>query len=162
MAGIFSGIANAKVYRGGQYFTPGLYRVRIAQISVFSSEKHNGRNYCAVETEVVETTANEYGPGSTVSWVQDMSKPSALSNCKEFALALNPGANPSEITEEVMDTLCGPEQPATGLEIDAEVFTKTSQEGREYTRIQWRAAEGAFAGKGTGAQSEQGEAQVPF
>jgi len=163
---IFAGIENARVYRGGQYFQPGMYRVRIESISLFQSEKHNGRWYFAAETSVVETSAPEYGPGSTVSWVQDMSKQSAHSNCKEFALAINPGCNPDEITEEVMETICGPEQPAAGSIVDAEVFHKTSKEGRQYTRVQWRAAEGDFVAGNSNDESPSSSpeetGQVPF
>lgn len=138
---IFAKISEAKVYRSGQYFTPGTYEVTIENISYFQSERFGGRWYFAVETRVVETTSEDYKSGEIVSWLQDMSKPSSLSNVKQFALSLTPGARDEDINEEVMETLCGPEQPASGLRIAADVVRKTSREGREYTRVSWRAVD---------------------
>jgi hypothetical protein len=136
---IFAKIREAKVYSAGQYFKPGSYEVEIDKVAYFQSDRNAGKWYFVVETRVVSTTS-EYKAGESVSWLQDLSKMSSLGNVKQFALSLTPGATEQDITEEVMETLCAPEQPAAGLRIGADVVTRTSKEGRDYTLVQWRVA----------------------
>ena len=154
---VFSGIENAQVYSGGRYFTPGRYRVAVDQITLFDSKQKPGVKYFCVEATVLHTTSIDYSEGDSVSWLVDMSKPSAQSNCKGFAKALNPGTKDSDITEEVMLGLVSPENPANGLTVDVEAFNAQARNGGEYTRMNWSCATGDWR-----APANTVDEEVPF
>jgi hypothetical protein len=160
---VFSGIENEQVYSGGRYFTPGRYRVAVNQISLFDSKQKPGIKYFCVESTVLHTTSADYQEGDSVSWLVDMSKPSAKSNCKGFAVALNPGTKASDVTEDAMLVLVSPENPANGMTIDVEAYHAKARNGGEYTRMNWSCATGDWRAPAPEVSSDQdGDEDVPF
>ena len=158
---VFAGIENDQVYSGGRYFQPGRYRVAVNQITLFDSKQKPGIKFFCVETTVLHTTSDVYSEGDSVSWLVDMSKPSAKSNCKGFAMALNPGTKSSDITEEVMLSLVSPENPANGLTVDVEAYHAKAKNGGEYTRMNWSASTGEWRAPTSSGESESDE-EIPF
>ncbi len=130
----------------GQYFTPGLYRVAVKQVSFFESQRKKGKWFFAVEFAICNTTARAYSPGQTVSWVQGMESDYAFENISSLLLSLNPDAAVSDINKKLIKELCSPEQPATGAEVDAEAINKVRRDGEgEYTVVNWRSVTGEWS-----------------
>ena len=145
MSNPFSGIGSARVYGAGQYITPGQYELQVTEVKLVNSEKDAGRQFFCVEGTVLN--ANEvafesggWRAGSTVTWLVDMRQPSALSNCKQFALALTPELSENDIDESAMMGLVGPDQPAKGLKIDCDAINIKTKSGNDFTKCQWRAS----------------------
>ena len=157
--GVFSGIEKAEVYSSGRYITPGRYRMVVNQILLVDSKQKRGVQFFVVEATILHTTSPDYEAGDNVSWLVDMSKQVAHSNCKNFAMALNPDAKDGDITEEVMDALVGPDNPGQGITVDCDASTRTSRAGNDYTRVDWKAATKEWVGGSSAKASDDG---VPF
>jgi len=87
-----------------------------------------------------------------------MDKQVSKANCLKFALALNPGSEAGDITKKEMLALVGPENPAEGLTVDCEAFISQSKAGRDFTKLNWSAANGDWIG----SSSSSTEESVPF
>ena len=149
MSNPFSGIGSAKVYGAGQYITPGHYSLQVSEVKLVQSEKDAGRTFFCVEAAVlacndVAASTGSWQPGSTTTWLVDMRQPSALSNCKQFALALTPELGENDIDEEAMMSLVGPDNPAQGLKIDCDAINIKTKSGNDFTKCQWRSAGSLF------------------
>lgn len=129
------------------YLKPGLYRLIVEEVSFFPSSKTNSREkFTCVEATIQHTTNGDFFPGQRVTWMQKMSLDSAVSNVKKFALALNPEATDRDITKEVIKQLCGPQQPARGIIVDADAYEITTKKtGSPFTVVNWRAATGEWS-----------------
>ena len=137
MAGRFSGISQAQTSKSGRYLKPGNYELEIHEVTCFESQAQAGRNYFCVEVDVITTTSEEYRPGDRLTWLVDMGKPSALSNCKKFALALDAKSTDADITEELMEALVSSDQPARGVRIGASAHIVKTRAGNDFTEVTW-------------------------
>ena len=145
----FSGIGKAQEYKSGRYLDPGTYTLSIASITLVDSKKEKGRKFFVVEAEVLSSNNPDFRVGDLVTWMVDITPKLvegeivvpeiSLSNCKAFAKAVL-DCTDNDITEETMDKLCGPEQPASGINVVADAFNITTGKGGEFTKIRWSAA----------------------
>jgi len=139
MSNHFGGMGSATVFGAGQYIQPGVHDLEVKNVSVIASQRNPGRHFFCVEFRVAKSEVHPVG--STVTWLVDLEKPSkdtAFSNIKEFACALL-GVEATEVTEDVMDAMCTPEQPSAGMGVVAEAWHKSTQAGGVFTRIRWQA-----------------------
>jgi hypothetical protein len=158
---VFSGIEKAEVYGGGANIRPGQHSLKVKELLVHRSRQKNGVVYFVAEFEVVAstgdrpTTAKElpegqrsplskpHIPGESVSWIVDMSQPSALSNVKGFAIALAPDVAEADVTEAMMlalvnsDEEAGEVQPARGIVVHADAFVVLTRKGSDFTKIRF-------------------------
>ena len=163
MSSVFSGIDKAEVYGSGANIRPGMHVLKVGEMLIHKSRK-TGAPLFIVEFEVVSstgdrpTTAKElpegsraplseaHKPGESVSWIVDMTKPSALSNVKGFAMSLAPGTAESDITEGSILALInsdpekGDVQPAKGIVVHADAFMTLTSKGGDFTKIRWTAS----------------------
>lgn len=146
--GLFAGIENAENYKSGRFIEPGKYTLKVTAITLVDSKKERGRKFFVVEAEVVKTNNAEYREGDSVTWMVDVTpklvdgkqeiNPTAAANCSQFACAVL-DCTPKEVSEEVMDKLLGPEQPATGVLVSADAFVIQTKAGNDFTKVQWAA-----------------------
>jgi hypothetical protein len=99
--GRFAGLADVQVNKGGIYFEPGNYVVRLGKIDYKTTRK--GPTFI-VETEVVESDCATRGPGSKPSYVltRDQEFPHyQLADMKAFAAAVLSIDDPDTYVEPV-------------------------------------------------------------
>lgn len=137
---LFNGIQSAQVYGAGDYLTPGTHELEVHEVSTFESSQNPGRHYFCVESDVVSSTSDLHAPGTRVTWLVNMQQPSALSNCLGFALALDKEATASDIDEQTMEKICGPDQPARGIRVRAMAHNVKTRAGGDFTKVTWEAS----------------------
>jgi hypothetical protein len=100
--GVFSRIRETKVSGSGQYFEPGLYRVRIKGTKLVDSQKDAGKQFFIVETTVIESSCEKILPGVDRSQVIPLGETMSLPNVKAFVAAAS-GVDPldEEVNEKV-------------------------------------------------------------
>jgi hypothetical protein len=146
---IFAGIENAEVSNGGQNFRPGLYQMVINEVTTFQSRK--GPEYFLVKATVERTTSDAYSPGSQIDWLVNLNQDWAMSNVKEFALALIPAPVIAEarakgqahqlVTSKTIEEMIGPDQPCEGVKVDVNAVERISKAtGNPWTHARWQAA----------------------
>lgn len=150
--GRFSGMKDAQVSAGGNYFTPGIYLVEVEKVHMITTRK--GADMYIVETRVLESqspnppemmkdgspAAATKSPGSSPSYCVPMALDSALGNIKAFLAALL-GENPEEITEEVAEESIADSNPLKGMKVRVECTMVVTNAGRDFTKHTWRSAE---------------------
>ena len=137
--GIFGGIETAQTYGAGTHIEAGTHELEIHAVTNFESSQHAGRHYFCVEADVINSTNAVHVPGQRLSWLVNMQTPSALSNCLGFAQALDPAAKKDDITEELMEALCGSEQPSRGVRVRAIASMIKTRAGGDFTKVSWEA-----------------------
>ena len=103
-SGKFKGITDAKVFKGGQYFKEGLYKVKILAVKWVESARDKSE-YFVIETEVLESSNPEIAVGSERSQVIDYGQTMGLPNIKAFVAAAS-GIDPyasDNLNDEVVD-----------------------------------------------------------
>lgn len=141
----FDGIEEAKTSDRNPFIEPGIYLLEVQKITAF-----NGKNKVptfAAEFKVLEaqtTTGTPNAVGSTVSYVEKLTKDTALGNLKDFASGLS-GRPKSSITKNDMDLLVSEKQPAKGVKVRVEAFKTPTKAGGEYTVKRWSPYENVSA-----------------
>jgi len=164
----FAGIDGVSITGSSKFFEPGTFIVRIDGEKVISSQSEVGKRYAISECCIAAFTPgvsiskdangveiktpvspNAFAVGDVVGWRVDMSKKSALANCKGHGLAVmravyrENGKNPDDVTEDmitqpVMDALYAPHgSPAIGLFVKAEAFQVWTRAGKPFTVVKW-------------------------
>lgn len=150
--GMFDGIESASVSEKGKWFAPGSYEIEVRE--VLSKQTQRSGLCFIVGCKVLEASIDsEIGQGQEASWVQPFkNRQVALSAVKEFLCAVS-GFSPrdtQEISEQLdpiasrlLETIVGPTNPARGMHVHLEVFTRKTQSGSDFTVHQWRPSESA-------------------
>lgn len=151
---MFDGIESASVSEKGKWFMPGSYEVEIRE--VISKQTQRSGLCFIVGCKVLEASIDSEIPqGGEASWVQPFkNRQVALSAVKEFLCAVS-GFSPRDaqeisehldpIASRLLETIVGPTNPARGMRVHLEVFTRKTQAGTDFTVHQWRPSEAAPA-----------------
>jgi hypothetical protein len=135
MGSIFSGIKEAEPSRGGLYFKPGTYSVKILKCSQLKTRKRE--DAFLVETEVIESDSAEIKKGMRPSWmVMIREDTSALGNIKSFIAAAT-SSDEDEVDEAVGDYVIGAKQPLAGKIMKALVVNVPTRSGGTFTKVEW-------------------------
>lgn len=162
--GKFGKARDAKVFGNNQYFLPGNYKVKIKDTKLVDSAASPGKEFCVIETEVLESSNPEIAVGSERSQVIPLGEQMSLTNVKAFVSAAS-GVDPHDTDSgpkveafwaEVFGTSEYPKQyenffeyicetifsqnPIAGSEMDlecVEIITKKNQ--KQFTKHNWAA-----------------------
>lgn len=136
LAGLFSGIRNAKVSLGASYCKTGRYWGVIRVCKLDQSRK--GIIFAAVEMAIVNVIDNAQGLGhrigEEVSYYTDKSSEYFLSDIKGFIAAAT-GEDPDSITEEACAMVFGPQNPLQMTTVEWSGRDITTKTGGNYTKI---------------------------
>jgi hypothetical protein len=154
--GRFDGIEDTKVYKTGQYFKPGKYRVKINNVKWVKASV-GSKEFAVIETEVLESSNPEVPVGGERSHVIDMGGVMGMPTFKAFVAAAS-GVDPSvnSINEDVekywagvtgnhlaypkiCEMLC-PEDGVSPLEdevMDLECVEIKKKDGDPFTKHNW-------------------------
>jgi hypothetical protein len=155
--GQFDGIKDVDVSKGGQYFKPGSFRVKITGVKMVDSASSPGKSFFVVETLVLKSSNPEILEGAERSQVITMGQTMSLPNVKAFMAAASCVDPASEtINDEVeaywqkklnenvpFGRLCelvvSEANPLGGLEMDLEcVQITTKGEKKPFTKHLWQ------------------------
>lgn len=131
--GVFSRVREAKVSGGGQYFEPGLYRVRIKETKLIDSSKDAGKQFFIIETVVIDSNNEKIPSGVDRSQVIPLGETMSLPNIKAFIAAAS-GVDPldEEVNEKVEAFWSKLAGEAVDFEKVCDLFTETNPvEGEE-------------------------------
>lgn len=134
----FAGIGEASSTRGGNYFKPGLYAVRVRECKLITSRQKD--DLFIVECEVLKSSHESIVEGSTASWIVNMKHDASLGNIKGF-LAAALDCLEEEIDEEACELAISKENPLKNAEVDLECVLLTTRKGGEFTKHMWSPAE---------------------
>jgi hypothetical protein len=144
--GLFSNIETESSTKGGYWFVPGNYRVRIKR--TFVKETRGGSDAVIIETEILESNIPEIRPvGSAPSQVIMMNKDAAKGNVADFLRAAFSSAacmageptTPEEVplNEELANNAFGEDSPLPGVELNVEAFNIKTKANTDFTKIMW-------------------------
>ena len=154
MSGKFKGIEDAKVFKTGQYFKPGKYKVRINAVKDVDSAV-GSKSYFIVETTVMESNNPDIPVGGERSHVIDLGNVMGLPNVKAFVAAASgvDSTSPSindEVTaywskqvgehldfEKICNLLVSSANPLEGEIMELECFETKTREGGDFTKHNW-------------------------
>jgi hypothetical protein len=123
--GLYGGIQNSKFSEGGNYITPGVYRLEINK--VFGLRSRTNKDLFGVEFLVLEKNAeSKHKIGEQVSWMLNLANEPTLGNIKQFiqSVAGDPNADVTEtdvekILNEDPSKFGGVVQPFKGFKVRA-------------------------------------------
>lgn len=165
--GAFSNVRAAKVFKTGQYYLQGSYRVRVDTVKTIVSAEKTGKPFFIVETTCLESDNPDIEVGKEYSQVVDMQNIMAGANIKVFLAAAtgldaymdNDALNDSieqrwsEMLgrkvgmEEICEIATGSSNPLNGIELGLNCVnvrtrpTPLKPDGGTFTRYQWFALE---------------------
>ena len=121
------------------YLVPGEYsKLKVTQCKTIQSVRSPGKLFFVVDFEVLDSDTDL----KEAAWLVDLSYGEvALRDVKGFASSIMPQV---EITEEVMQQIESPDQPASGILVSATASSKITQSGGTFTKVVFR----PFAGEG--------------
>ncbi len=134
--GMFDGIEKASKSEGGAWLLPGQH---LFEISALKQPEHLRNGNCFIaELKVVESTAEAYEVGQSVSWIRNVTKHKemALGDIKAF-LAAVAGIGEDEIDSAGANAAVGDDQPFAGKQVKCEAFNKPTKAGGEFTHTLW-------------------------
>lgn len=141
-------VKSATPTQGGLYFQPGNYKVEIQRVKMVKSQT-NGKDFFAVETEVVESDNEKLGAGMKPSWLVELPgayPETSMGNVKDFLLAgytyLSQQAGEeapsvSDIGDEEADAVIGEDNLFAGAVLNVTAFNKVTRKGNDFTRVRW-------------------------
>lgn len=133
--GMFTGVEGASETGSYRYLVPGTWQLEITKVS--ANQTRHGEAFFAVDCKVIETTAEDYPPGSAVSWMVMKKHDAFLSNVKKF-IAVAAGADFDEVSEDDCEAVIGEDQPLTGKVLYAIAHNKTTKAGKPFTVVEWK------------------------
>ena len=137
--GMFSGIEDAQVSRGGSYLHHGPQEFcdGIAKIVRCSSGQTRKKvDFFVAELEIQENTNPNQPKGFKCSYMITMDKDAALGNLKQFASVAGE-TEESEVDEAGVEAICSADNPLEGVWIRFHAFNKKTQAGNDFTRVIW-------------------------
>lgn len=150
--GVFKDIKEAKTPSGsGQVFLPGKFLLKLGACKLIESSVKRASTFFIAEFEVVESDNEKRKPGSSMSWVIDLTGGKypdlSLGNVKNFlhvaysSFMLQAGEEPpaeEDIDEKMSNDAVSEENPLCGVFVSAEAWNKqTRDKESEYTRVKW-------------------------
>lgn len=150
MAGLFRGLGDAKISRGGLYFLPGNYVVEIQKVTTTRSQRDR-KDYFIIEAKVLESDNPERKPGMVPSQAIDIGNIMGFPNIKGFLAAAN-GIDPADEAaveealggdkaEETAEYAASDENPLAGMVLGLECFNIKTREGNDFTKHVWKPRE---------------------
>ena len=128
----------AQAPRNG-YLPPGLDGVmEIVQLKTVSSVKNNNRPIFVASLRFISGVGAL--EGQQFDWVAKADETAYLQNIKTLISSIKPEGDPRSIGKEVMEAMCGPEQPATGRQVRVRSEQILTQRGNEFTKVYWSPA----------------------
>ena len=122
--GIFDGMDKAVVQQGYRYICAGNWELEIQKCIV--SKTRQGEEFFVSDFKVVDSTAEDFPPGSEVSWMVMKRHDAFLGNVKGFiAAAMN--AKPSEVDEGDAEHCISEDQPLMGKTIYGQAYDKKTK-----------------------------------
>lgn len=153
-SGRFKGIKETKVFKTGQFFKEGKFRVKIKAVKWIVSAVDKDE-YFIIETEVLESNNIEIKVGDERSHVINMGNVMGLPNVKGFVAAVS-GVDPAatEINdlvqaywskqlgeyidfEQVCELICSDTNPLKDEEMELTCFMTKTREGNDFTKHVW-------------------------
>ena len=143
--GLFNGIKDAKINKGGVYLLPGdgggtaRYRLKVKLLRVMKTRKKEDQFIS--EFTVVESTNAKRPAGTDVSWLANLTKhEAALGNIKGLLAALF-NCTEDEVDETGADRAVEEEgeyaNPCEGMEVVCEATEITTRAGKPFTKCVW-------------------------
>lgn len=130
--GLFSGIKDAKVSRGGVYLEPGVYTARVEACK--SGVTRKGAGFFVVEMTVLESNNPKFTKGSSVSWMVVLDKEPSLGNIKHFA-AIATNTPEDEIDEAGIELIVSAENPLRGTILEISATNIKTKAGGDFTKV---------------------------
>lgn len=109
--------------------------VKIIEMKVIQSVKNNNRPMFIASIELVEGIGGQ--AGQRWDWVAKADERAYLQNIKSLICSLNPEGDPRSFGRELMEKLCGPEQPAAGLTVRCRTEQIQTSKGFDFTKVHW-------------------------
>lgn len=143
MAGIFSGITEAKARKGGNYIRPCAGIFRIDKVGTGRTRK-NFDYFCFEMTHILDldpkmhsAASPGHAVGEGVTWMTTSSNDSFLGNVKT-AISQVLECDPEGINEEAVVALCSDEQPIAGMLIEVHAILVKTRAGDDFTRVDFK------------------------
>lgn len=137
MTNPFAGFKDARSGRPSNYLSPGEYLLRVDKCKVGESRKKQG--FVAVEFTVVHAFSSDskHKAGEEVTWMLMTHHDSWQGDFKAFLSAIS---NTPEDRIEDNDGLqvVSEAQPLSGYVIKANVWTKQTKAGIDFTKVNWK------------------------
>ena len=134
---VFGEVEKASASEGGQYILPGMHLLEINKLLLKVSQK-DGDTLFIAEFKVIESDCEEMTPGSSRSWIVNMSnKQTGPGNVKAFFMGMGPDLQESDITKADMAKAISVEQPAAGIRLKCEAWHVETSKGGLFTRTRW-------------------------
>jgi len=134
--GVFSGIKEAQVNKGGVYLNKGNYLLEVEAVKLIQSRKKD--DLFVVETKVIECDGDEANPeGTSASWIANLTKhDAAMGNVKMFLQAVDPDLDDSSL-EAAADMAVGDDNPLKGETVKCQVSMIETRAGNPFSLHKW-------------------------
>ena len=149
--GMFDGMENAQIGRGGYYYKDGNYIADV--VKCYSQDTRKIGNMFIVESQIVWSNNPERKVGQVPSWCVVMDWDTALGHVKGFIAACN-GADPSDdeavkacftdaqgrdISVLAAEYAVSPDNPLAGTRLELEVYSSPSKKtGKDFSAHKWK------------------------
>lgn len=124
------------------YIYPGRFLMRVRSVAQYASQKPHQANtqWFRVDLDVLEGAKDGK---DAVAWVVNLSKGGDMAkrDIRGFVHALL--GKDVAISKDLMDRLCGAEQPGAGLTLRCEAVDKPTLAGNTFTQVFWTPDEAA-------------------
>ena len=137
--GVFSGIKQAQVNKGGVYLKEGNYLLEIEAVKLIPSRKKD--DLSVVESKVIEADGTDANvEGSSASWIANLTKhDAAMGNVKMFLQAVDPDLDDDTI-EQAADMAVGEDNPLRGEQVKCQVSMIETRAGNPFSLHKWFSA----------------------
>jgi hypothetical protein len=124
------------------YLYPGRFLMRVRKVSQYASAKPHQKDtqWFRVDLDILEGARDGK---DAVAWVVNLTRGGDMAkrDIRSFVHALL--GKDAPINKELMDQLCGAEQPGIGLTLRCEAITKPTLAGGDFTQVYWTADDAA-------------------
>lgn len=155
---IFDGIGGATQGKASHFLSPGSYPELTIKSVISSVGKKDGKQRVIAEFTItappVYSVADkailaglrergsdrgcwELEKGQEVTYMIDMSKPSALGNLNNLVCAIRSDIKPGDVTKALVYEIIGPNQPAAGVPVKAKAVAIKTGKGDDFTVVEF-------------------------
>lgn len=145
---------DAEVFEKGRYIVPGTYDLRVKEHRIQESKKKRGVDFFIAVFEIlacddVDPEPGRTGPkfkaGQSCTWNVNMSNTMADSNVKKHFRVLFPDVDPDDAAFNDVADACLEENLAEGLTIGAHAYHVPTDDGGQFTVVDWYPIDGSEA-----------------
>jgi hypothetical protein len=144
-------MGNVQVFGGGQYFEPGLYKVKVEAVKLRESSK-DGAELFIIETKILESNREDRPAGATCSQIiklgNGVQRQTSMRDVKQFLASClnieNPndyvpedGEDPDEFWANAAEAAVG--GGCNGVELGLEAYHIQTKSGGTFTKHVWSA-----------------------